>query len=434
MKVRLLLVANLLLVLALPAYGQQTTYSDLGDRQLNELIETALERNPGVRRAFAEYRAALQRIPQVTTLPDPVLGVTQYARSPETRVGPQNTMLSISQRFPWFGKLSDRGKVVAKEAAALEQMYEAEKSELVRRVKLAYFDLGYVDRAIQIVNEDLELLRHFETLAQARYAQGVGLQQAVVKLQAEITRDRNRLEILGRQRIDAEAVLNTLLDRSPQQPIRSVALLSPPTAEVDYDRLYAVGRQSRPELKAAFFRIEKNEKSIQLAKREYWPDVTVGAGYVYVDGRQDPVGKENPPPDNGKDVYSVSVGVNIPIFRRKYDAGVLEASERFLAARDSYRDLVNSVEVSVRSIGFRIDTIHNQIDLFENALLPQADQALRSSEAAYSTGSLGVLDLLDSERVLLDVRLGLIQLHSDYLKSLAEMERAIGFAFPGDLP
>ena len=207
-----------------------------------------------------------------------------------------------------------------------------------------------------------------------------------------------------------------------------------PAAQIDYERLYAAGREDRPELKASFFRIEKTEKSIQLARREYWPDVTVGAGYTYVGGRNDPAGRQNPPPDNGKDVYSVSVGVNIPIFRRKYDAGVSEASERFLAAREGHRELVNAVEVSVRSIGFRIDTINTQLSLFENALLPQADQALRSSEAAYSTGTLGVLDLLDSERVLLDVRLGLAQLRSDYLKSLAELERAIGSAFPGDTP
>ena len=429
MRVRYFLLAGLLTTDS-PAFAQQPSYSDFGDARLKEQIEIALEENPSVRRAFGDYQASLQRIPQVTTLPDPMLGVTQFSRSPETRVGPQNTMLSISQRFPWFGKLSDRGKVAAKEAAALAQVYEANKAELVRRVKLAYFDLGYVDLAIQIVTEDLELLRHFETLAQARYAQGVGLQQAVVKLQAEITRDRNRLEVLRRQRTDAEATLNTLLDRPPQEPIAGVTMPPTPDAQVDYEKLYVMGRENRPELKAAFLRIEKSEKSIHLARRNYWPDVTVGAGYTYVAGRQDPAGKENPPPDNGKDVYSVSVGVNLPIFRRKYDAGLSEASERFQAARENYRDLVNSVEVSVRSIGFRLDTIKTQLGLFEDALLPQADQALRSSEAAYSTGSLGVLDLLDSERVLLDVRLGLAQLRSDQLKSLAEMERAIGSAFP----
>jgi outer membrane protein TolC len=413
---------------------QAQTYANFGDARLKDLVEQALENNPGIRRAFGEYEAALQRIPQLTSLPDPMVGVTQYVRSPETRVGPQNTMLSISQRFPWFGKLSDRGKVAAKEAAALEQMYEAKRAEIVRQVKLAYFDLAYIDRAIRITEEDLSLLRHFETLAQARYSQGVGLQQAVVKLQAEITRDLNRLEVFRRQRTDAEAALNTLLDQPPETPIAQVLLPAAPTVAIDWQKLYTTGRESRPEVKAAFYQIEKNEKGIQLARREYWPDVTVSAGYVNVDGRQDPAGRMSPPPDNGKDVYNFSVGVNLPIFRRKYDAGVLEASERFQAAREGYRDLINSVEVSVRAVGFRIETIRTQIDLFENALLPQADQALRSSEAAYSSGTLGVLDLLDSERVLLEVRLGLAQLRSDYLKSLAEMERAIGSAFPEEQP
>jgi len=418
------------LLVAASGRAEERTYATFNDARLQEFIETAMENNPGIRRAFADYRAALQRIPQVSSLPDPMVGVTQYARSPETRVGPQNTMLSISQRFPWFGKLSDRGKVAAKEAAAMEQMYEAKKAEIVRQVKLAYFDLAYIDRALAITEEDLSLLEHFETLAQARYSQGTGLQQAVVKLQAEITRDRNRIEILRRQRTDAEAALNTLLDRPPEIAIESVSLPQPPEIAVAWDHLYETGRLNRPEVKAAFYQIEKTEKSIQLAEREYWPDVTVGAGYVYVAGRQDPAGRMSPPPDNGKDIYNFSVGVNLPIFRRKYDAGVLEASERFLAAREGYRDSINSVEVSVRSVGFRIQTIHTQIQLFETALLPQAEQALRSSEAAYSTGVLGVLDLLDSERVLLDVRLGLAQLRSDYVKSLTEMERAIGSAFP----
>ena len=134
--------------------------------------------------------------------------------------------------------------------------------------------------------------------------------------------------------------------------------------------------------------------------------------------------------NNGKDVYSVTVGVNIPIFRSKYEAGIQEATERFSAAREGYRDAVNQVELSVRSIGFRLETIDEQIALFERALLPQTEQALRSVESAYATGSSGVLDLLDSERTLLEARLGLARLETDYMKALAEMERAIGSAFP----
>lgn len=68
--------------------------------------------------------------------------------------------------------------------------------------------------------------------------------------------------------------------------------------------------------------------------------------------------------------------------------------------------------------------------LFNTTLVPQTQQSLQSAEAAYSTGGLGVLDLLDSERVLLEVRLGLAQFTTDYMKSLADMERALGSPFP----
>jgi outer membrane protein TolC len=179
-----------------------------------------------------------------------MLGFAQYLRTPETRVGPQTTMLTLSQQFPWFGKLSDKEKIAAKEAAMVREHYEAQRAEIVRQVKLAYYSLSYVDRAIAVTEEDLGLLRHFEVLAQARYQQGVGLQQAVVKLQTEITRDLNRLEELRSRRVDAEAILNTLMDRPARSPIATVTLSSRPAAPIDYDALYEIARQRRPEVQS----------------------------------------------------------------------------------------------------------------------------------------------------------------------------------------
>ncbi len=420
----------LCLIFLFPAFVLAQPYTVNGDTRLEGLITEALERSPDVRQSFAHYQAGLQRIPQVTALPDPMLGLTQHVRSPETRVGPQTTVVSLSQRFPWFGKLSDQGKVAAKEAAALAELHKASKLEVVRQVKLAYYDLSYIDRAITITREDELLLRHYEQLAQARYSQGVGLQQGIVKLQAEITRDLNRLTILKRQRVDAEAVLNTLRDHPAESPVALVEFPQRPRVQLNLSRLYASGRSARPEVKAAFLDIELNEKRIHLAKRQYWPDFTLGASWGNVLSRNDEFGFLSPPENNGKDVYSLTVGVNIPLFRDKYDAGVREAAEGFSAARQAYRNTVNKVELSIRSLGFRIQTIQEQIDLFERALIPQAEQALRSTEAAYSTGTVGVIDLLDGERVLLEVRVGLARLATDYMKALAQMERAIGSPFP----
>ena len=409
------------------AYTQ--TYSTHQDPILDTYIRQALERNPAVLESFARYQSSLQRLPQESSLPDPMLGFTQFARSPETRVGAQTMMLSLSQEFPWFGKLSDKGKIAAKQAAAHRQHYEAQNAEIVRQVKLAYYSVSYIDRAIEINQEDLSVLQHYETLAQAQYTQGVGLQQAVVKLQTEITRDQNRLEVLRSQRVNAEAVLNSLMDRPANSPIQKIEQGARPRPEMNYGELLVTGRNNRPEIQAALLQIEKDEKRIHLARKSYWPNFTIATSFTNVTGRSDPMGQMNLPDQNGKNIYSFSVGINIPFQRRKYDAAVREATEDKIASRESYRDIVNEVEASIRTIGFRLETLETQIALFENTLLPQTEHTLTITEVAYSTGSVGVLDLLDSERVLLEVRLGLARLISNYMKSLAEMERTIGMPF-----
>jgi outer membrane protein TolC len=202
----------------------------------------------------------------------------------------------------------------------------------------------------------------------------------------------------------------------------------------DLGALYARGRQNRPELKSAFLQIEVDEKRIDVARKDRWPDIRLEANYINVAKRSDTAGVLMPPDGNGKDTYNFSVGVKLPIRRQKYNAAAAEASEDFLASRASYRNAVNSVEASIRSAAFRLKTLQEQISLFERVLLPQASQALQSAEAAYSTGSLSVLELLDSERTLLEVRLSLAQFESDSMKALAEMERATGAAFPEVTP
>ena len=418
------------LLLSVHVNAATPEYATNGDATLAALIAESLDRNPRVREASLVHLAARERVRQASALPDPTLSVTRHLRAPETRVGPQLGGVSVSQRFPWLGKRSDQGRVAAKQAAAREAMVRARRSEVVRQVKVAYYDLAYLDRAFAITAEEEQLLRHYESLAQVRYSQGIGLQQAAVKLQAEITRVRFRRQELLRERVDAEAALNALRDQPVHVSTPSVGPFERPVAKVDSERLQRIARAGRAEVKVALLRMESEDDRVRLARRQYWPDIVVGAAWGSVADRRDELGRTQPPPADGKDVYSVTVGINVPLFRSKYDAGVRAASARHSAAREAYRRAVNDVDVAVRSAGFALEMTEQQIDLFTRALLPQAEQALRSTEEAYSTGTTGVLELLDSEEVLLDVRLGLARLETDYMKTLAEMEYALGSAFP----
>ena len=412
------------------AAAQPRSYATNGDPALAAFIGEALEGNPRVRGALLEFQAAQSRIPQVSALPDPAVSFTQHVLGPQTRVGPQLSSVSVGQSFPWFGTLADRGELAAVESEIRNESYRMQRAEVVRQVKLAYYDLAYLDRALRITGEEEDLLLHYEALARARYSQGFGQQQEVIRLQAEVTQVLNRRHELLRQRTDFEAALNVLANRPVATPVPPVRIADLPAARVDDEALRATGLGARPEVNEARLRIDGNDHAVRLARRRSRPQFTVGAAWGNVLGRRDAPGLASPPPDNGRDHFSLTLGASIPVFGSAYDAGIREASARLAAAEEAYRNAVNGIALAVRSIAFRLTTIEGQLALFESALLPQAEQALRATEEAYSGGITGVLELLDSEEVLLDVRLGLARLQADYMKALAEMERAIGSAFP----
>ncbi|MCY4585680.1 MAG: TolC family protein [Bryobacterales bacterium] len=415
--------------IVLAAAPSEPAYSTHGDNRLEVLIEEALQNNPAILQAFADYQAALHRVPQATALPDPTLSVTQFARSVETRVGSQQRMLSISQSIPGLGKRTAKGQLAIKSASVGDEMYKAAKAEIVLRIKHAYYDLGFLDLALEASRQDEALLEHFEELARHRYAQGFGLQGDAIRLQVQITQAMLKRRQLMGQRIDLEASLNALRDVPADTPVPDVRLAELPHLDLEWESLFETGRLSRPEIRASLLRTEKREKSVHLAKIQHRPDFTLGLTWGNIRARGiDTVAI--PILDNGKDSYGLSVGLTLPLFRGKYAAAVREASEQYSAARFAYRDSVKKMEAEVRSISFRIETITGQIDLYRRTLVPQAEQALRSTEAAYSNGTVEVTGLLDIQRMLIDVQLGLARLQSDYLKAVADLERAIGAVVP----
>ena len=424
-----------LLLPGLPGiYGVQPDPSQafhIPDPLLGEYIRTALDSNPSVQAEYARYRAALQKVPQETALPDPTLIFGRFLRSVETREGPQLSTLTLSQRFPWFGKLDLKGRIAFKRASALYRLYRAREREVAAEVKRAFYDVAYLDRAAAIVSEEQSLLDHYEELAQARYASGKGHQQEVIRIQAEISRTMSRLELLRQQRQSASARLNSLLDQPPEKSVPRLLLPAPRKVEINLDELYELGERHRQELKGAMARIEASEQGVELAKKSFWPDFTLSAGTVNVGGLPPADLLPMPRPGGGKNAYNLSVGINIPLRRHKYRAEVMEAAENLIAERGTYRNLRNRIQLSIRDSAVRIQTHWRQMDLFERVLIPQTREALRSAESGYRNGQLGALELLDSERSLLETRVLQARHQADYLQALAALELAVGTRYPG---
>ena len=190
----------------------------LDDAELRAIAVEVLERNPQLAVAAARARAAALQAPQARALPDPTVGLTAFVAPPETRVGPQRLMVTISQRLPWLAKLSLGERAAALEAAALAADVEARRLELVTETRRLWYELAYLERHREITEEFRRHLEQHEEIARTRYATGVGLSQGVVKLQAEISRVDSRLLEIAERRAALAARLDGLRDRPRTEP------------------------------------------------------------------------------------------------------------------------------------------------------------------------------------------------------------------------
>ena len=388
--------------------------------QLDNFIQEAAEKNPEILAARNRWMSDQDIIEARRAFPDPQISYTHFVKDVETRVGPQKRIFGAKQKFPFFGKRDARAEVAAKEAEAAKASYEAVKQEVIRQVKNAYYELYYISTVQDITDNEKEILKRFERIARTKYQTGEGNQQNILKAHVEITKLDDKLLNLYSQRQTAEARLNTLLNRPVENAIGKP--LPPKMRNFTYTKedLVMMAQKNRPELKAGISLIEKSDRAHRLAKMDYYPDFTIGVNYIQVD---------NGPldfSDNGRDAMNVMVSMNLPIWQQKRSSQVSSAIHMVKAQKSRYDTLMNQVLFEVEDTYFKIETARETVNLYKNVLIPQAEQSLKSAEAGYVTGVVGFLDLLDSQRMLLNIEYAYWKAYVDYLKHVADMERAAG--------
>ncbi len=419
--------------------------STLEPSALADFVSEVLERSPRLARARAEAAAMEVRAPQVRALPDPVASLTLFLLPPETRVGPQRLTVGVSQALPWWSKLELRERDALYQAAAARAQVDAERLKLLTEARTLAYELAFTVELATIARQERDHLRRHEEAAQARYAAGVGLQQAVIKVQAEITRAEQRLLEIEQRRRSLVSRLNALRERPADTAVPAVTLPEISASDLtlsEFDGasfgdlladLRAAARVQRPELVALQAQLQAAEARVELAQKRRLPDFTVGLGYTVVDRRDDAPGRANPPPDNGEDILAITGGVRLPLWRESLAASLEEALQRQRVLEFAERQLHSDIERDLGDLLSRLPLLHEQCRLFDRVLLLQAEEALHSAETAYATGKTDVLNLLDAEHVLFDVRRGRLRARADFVVALAQLEGVTGVPLRGEL-
>lgn len=391
----------------------------------DDFVRYALFHSPKVEAAYQRWNAASERLPQVRSLPDPRVNFGFFLDQVETRTGAQQARVGVSQSFPWPGMLADREDAAAMAARAAWRRFEAARLEVTERVVETLHELAYLDAAIRITGENLELLSSFEEVVRARYRVGVGSHPELVRVQVELGQLEDRLAQLRAMRPTYVADLNAALNRATDAPVPTLAELPGRVASVDGPMLAEIARRSNPVLLALDERIEEQRIRSEVARKDGLPDFTVGLDYIVTNEAID-----NSIAESGDDPILLSFGITVPLWRDKYDAGVREALARRLAVSSERADEANRIVASIQRAWFEHTDADRRVRLFETTLIPKAEESLRASLAGFRAGETSFLDLLDTERTLLEFAVSSERARADRGQALARLNRLVGGPVP----
>lgn len=393
--------------------------------RLEALVAEALDRNPALRAARHRRTAVEREEPQVTSYPDPTFTYTRWLSSPETRVGPQSNVLALGQKIPYPGKLSLRGDMSGEETAAETARIQSIARDIAYEVKSVYYDLYRIDRSLRILEDYLVMLETFTGAAEEKYATGGGTQADVLKSHVEVSEILKRRITLEGERSALSARLNGVLSRPPDSPFGPIVAIDTTRYVQPESLVVEKALAVRQELDAADARIRQNELGVRLARLANRPDFTVQGSYITV-----PKVGDNPAPDAGKDAFGVMLSVNLPLFRSRTRAEVQEAMARVEESRFARQRIRDAVAAEVAGAYGRLSHSGRALDVYEQGLIVQAENSVLATLAAYQTGQMDFLDLLDAERMVLRTRLGYVAETANYRKYLSLLERAAGGSLP----
>lgn len=292
-------------------------FSSIGTSQsLDSLLQLVVDNNPELKALQLEYEAELQKVDQVSQLPNPEIGIGVPVLRPETRLGPQMLMVSASQMFPWFGTFKSTKDVVISMSKAKYERIAAVKLNLYNIVKIAYYQLNFLNEKADILTEFLVIYGTLESVALAKVESGQSTLADVLRIQLKLQEFEQELNLIENQKLMYDAQINDVTVQSFDTKIKiSDDLSNAPILNFNLDEYQKQIKEHHPLMVKIDNEIEvsKNKQAVNSSINK--PKIGIGIDYSLVGQRTDAN-----PEFNGRDIFIPKVKVSIPIYRKSYRA------------------------------------------------------------------------------------------------------------------
>ncbi|MEQ8358067.1 MAG: TolC family protein [Cytophagales bacterium] len=399
------------IIILFAAFG----FTTLANAQtLDDYFKLAAENNPGLQAKYKSFEAAMQKVRQVSSLPDPNLSFGYFVSPVETRVGPQRARFSLTQMFPWFGTLKAQEDAATLLAEAKYQEFLDARNKLYYQVSASYYPLFELEKLISIEEENQRILSSYKEIATIQFQNDKGSMVDVLRVDIMLKDATTNLSILEQRQKPLVTRFNLLLNRSDDDNIIVQDSLSTFSLPTNYrkDSLLV----SNPILDELDLKIEASKANEQAVIKQGLPKIGVGLDYIIVGQRSD-----MSVPENGKDAFMPMVSVSLPIFRGKYRAAQKEAQlmqESYSLQRE---EATNRLTSSYDMIWFEIQKQIELIQLYEEQI-QESGQSLNLLFSAYSNSGKDFEEVLRMQQQILKYQKMKATALSEYHIALAELD------------
>jgi len=390
---------------------------------LSDLINEGLEQNNEIQSLKDQVESLKELVPFAGSLQDPRIGIGALNVPADTFSFNQEPMtqkqIFVAQKLPWFGKLNLRSQRQATIATREYWVLQAKRYELARQIAVAYYELGYVNKGLEINAGLTELVEQLRKVAESRYATGKGLQQDVLEAHVELTKLLDEKVSLERESRNLENRINELLNRDRFNSVNPPGGLAYPDLKLDVKALQEKSLKQNPQLSVRQAEVDQAGVEIELAHKDYYPDMDLMIAYGQ--RGEDMTGRDLP------DFVTGSVVVNVPLWYKTRQNKQLAATlKRLAAARNRYRNLFETLPHQVNALATDIGKFQENYRLYADALMPQAEQWAKSTLAAYQVRELEFDTMIRAQLQVLRLKLQSDRYLFNIYQRRAELEELLG--------
>jgi len=396
----------LLLLPLLGLVGQSQT--------LDDYLQTAAENNPKLKSSYAQFEAAMQQAPQVSSLPDPTLTMSAFGRMIETRVGAQEARFSLSQMFPWFGTLQAKEDASILMAEAKFQNYLDLRNQLFFEIKSVYAELYAIEETIQLKKENLTILDSYHELSLSRFKSGNAPMVNVIKVDIQREAAITEIELLEKIRKPLETRFNLMLNREPE-----IAVQIQDTLVFENDEML-VNSKGLFENHPSITGLEKQKESYEMqqivAQKEGLPMLGLGVDYSIISKRTDAN-----PEMNGQDAIMPMLTVTLPIFRKKYRAAKKEAEFMASSIEQEQEAQKNELQSAFEMTLYDLKKAEQLIALYQKQLV-SSGQASKLLISGFSNSIMDFEEVLQINQDILMLQTQKVEAIKNGFTALAKLD------------